>query len=355
MIVVFEENATKEQIDKVFERLQEWGFTPVLQHGEQTSIAITGDSSALKTETLEAFDGVMKAVRLHKPYKLVAKEFRPEGTVIEMEGGVKIGGKDFAVIAGPCSVEEEEQYVETAHLVKKTGCRILRAAVFKPRTSPYDFQGVGEKGLPWLKRVKDETGLLLCTEVMDPKSICKVEKHVDMYQVGARNMQNYDLLRALGKSGKPVLLKRGLSGMIKEMLLAAEYIMSSGNHDVIMCERGIRTYETATRFTLDISAVPVLNQMTHLPVIVDPSHPAGKRAYVNALAKAGVAVGADGLIVEVHKDPERAWSDGPQQLTFEQFEQLMKELEPIVNVMGKKLNGRTPPQKGGGEASGWKR
>ncbi|MDP2717238.1 MAG: 3-deoxy-7-phosphoheptulonate synthase, partial [Candidatus Micrarchaeota archaeon] len=295
MIVVFEPSATQAQVQHVFQRLQEWGFTPVLQEGEQMSIAITGDSSALRTQTLEAFDGVQKAVRLQQPYKLVAREFKPEGTVIQI-GDAKIGGKNVVMIAGPCSVETEEQYLSTVRACKKSGAQILRAGIFKPRTSPYDFQGVGEKGFAWLKKAKDETGLPLCAEVLDVPSIAKIEDHVDMYQVGARNMQNYDLLRALGKTKKPVLLKRGLSGMLKELLLAAEYIMSSGNHDVMFCERDIRTYETATRFTLDIGAVPVLHNASHLPVIVDPSHPAGKRALVPAMAKAGIAAGADGLI-----------------------------------------------------------
>lgn len=336
MIIVFEPSATEPQVQHVFERLQEWGFTPVLQEGEQVSIAITGDSSALRTQTLEAFDGVQKAVRLKQPYKLVSREFKPEGTIIDLEG-VKIGGKKLLMIAGPCSVETEEQYVSTARAVKKAGAQILRAGIYKPRTSPYDFQGVGERGFPWLKKAKEETGLPLCAEVLDVPSIAKTKDHVDMYQVGARNMQNYDLLRALGKSGKPVLLKRGLSGMIKELLLAAEYIMSSGNHDVMLCERGIRTYETATRFTLDIGAVPVLHHDTHLPVIVDPSHPAGKRLLVASMAKAGVAAGADGLIVEVHPEPEKAWSDAAQQLTFEQFDALMAELKPVAHAVDREL------------------
>ena len=335
MIVVFEPSATKEQVEKVFLRLQEWGFTPVLQESDQVSIAITGDSSALKTETLEAFDGVQKAVRLNQPYKLVAREFKPEGTIIDIDG-VKIGGKNFTMIAGPCSAESEEQLLATAHAVKKSGAKILRAGIYKPRTSPYEFQGVGEKGLPWLEKAKDLTGLPICTEVMDPKVLDKVKDVVDIYQVGARNMQNYDLLRELGKTKKPILLKRGLSATLKELLLAAEYIMSSGNHDVMLCERGIRTYETATRFTLDVGAVPVLRHDTHLPIIVDPSHAAGKRALVGALAKAGVAAGADGLIVETHPDPERAWSDAAQQLTFDQFDKLMQELDPIVKAVGRK-------------------
>ncbi|MBI2444801.1 3-deoxy-7-phosphoheptulonate synthase [Candidatus Micrarchaeota archaeon] len=337
MIIVFEPAATAEQVQHVYDRLQEWGFTPVLQEGAQASIAITGDSSSLKAETLEAFDGVQKAVRLTQPYKLVAREFKPEGTIIERDG-VKIGGKHFAVLAGPCSVETEEQYLATARAVKKSGAKVLRACIYKPRTSPYDFQGVAEKGLPWLKKAKDETGLPLCTEVMDERAIEKTLAHVDFYQVGARNMQNYDLLRALGKTDKPIVLKRGLSATVKELLLAAEYIMAYGNHDVILCERGIRTYETATRFTLDVGAVPVLRQLTHLPIIVDPSHPAGKRSLVPALSKAGLAVGSDGLIIETHPDPERAWSDAAQQLTFDQFDQLMKELRPIAGAVGRTMD-----------------
>ncbi|MBI5226518.1 3-deoxy-7-phosphoheptulonate synthase [Candidatus Micrarchaeota archaeon] len=337
MIIVFEPSAKHEQIQHVFDRLIEWGFNPVLQEGEATSIAITGDTSSLKSETLEAFDGVQKAVRLTQPYKLVAREFKPEGTIIDIDG-VKIGGKHFTMIAGPCSAESEAQLLTTAHAVKNAGGKILRAGIYKPRTSPYEFQGIGEKGLPWLKKAKEQTGLPVCTEVMDPKVLDKVKDVVDIYQVGARNMQNYDLLRELGKSKKPVLLKRGLSATLKELLLAAEYIMSSGNHDVMLCERGIRTYETATRFTLDVGAVPVLRHDTHLPIIVDPSHPAGKRALVGALAKAGLAAGADGLIVETHPDPERAWSDAAQQLTFDQFGQLMTELRPIATAVGRTMD-----------------
>ena len=267
----------------------------------------------------------------NKPYKLASKDFK-EKTVVKVNG-VEIGGKDFTVIAGPCAVENEKQFITTALKVKECGAQILRSSLFKPRTSPYSFQGLGIEGLKLLKQAKQETGLLIETEVMDAKTIPLVSEYVDIFRIGSRNMQNFNLLKEVGKTDKPVILKRGMSATIHEWLLAAEYIMSEGNHKVILCERGIRTFESATRNTLDISAIPVVHAESHLPIIIDPSHSTGNRAYVVPMARAAVAAGADGIIVEVHPDPENALSDGFQSLTFQQFEEMMNSVRIIEKVI----------------------
>jgi 3-deoxy-7-phosphoheptulonate synthase len=276
-------------------------------------------------------------VPIQRPYKLSSRDFKPDPTVFEMGDGLKIGGKKIFVMAGPCAVENRDMLMRIAKSVKSSGADFLRGGAFKPRTSPYSFQGLGEEGLKYLREAADATGLLIVTEVMDPRNIELVARYADMLQIGARNMQNFDLLREAGMSHKPVLLKRGLSSTITELLLSAEYLLSKGNFKVVLCERGIRTFETATRNTIDINAIPVLKVETHLPVVVDPSHGTGKWSYVAPIAKAAVAAGADGLIIEVHDNPEEAKSDGAQSILPERFEQLMKALRPIAQAVGREI------------------
>ena len=290
----------------------------------------TGDVTAC-LESLEGMPGVERAMRITAPYKFVSREFRPEKTQIKVLD-VVIGGDDFVTMAGPCSVESEKQIMESAELVAKHGAKILRGGAFKPRTSPYDFQGMEEEGLKLLAKARQATGLAIVTEVMSDRDVAMVAEYADILQIGARNMQNFSLLKTLGQCGRPILLKRGLSGTIKELLMSAEYIVAHGNPDVMLCERGIRTFETATRNTCDIVAVAVLNELTHLPVILDPSHATGKRSLVPPLARAAVAIGADGIIVEVHPVPEKAVSDGAQSLNPKQYEAMMKDLKPYIQL-----------------------
>jgi 3-deoxy-7-phosphoheptulonate synthase len=289
-----------------------------------------GDVTAC-LESLEAAPGVDSAMRISAPYKFVSKEFKKERTQMRING-VDLGGGEFVVMAGPCSVESERQIMETAEAVALSGAKILRGGAYKPRTSPYDFQGMEEEGLKLLAKAREATGLGIITEVMSEKDVMLVAEYTDIMQVGARNMQNFSLLKVLGKCGRPVMLKRGMSSTIKELLMSAEYVTAHGNSQVMLCERGIRTFETATRNTCDIAAVPVLNELTHLPVILDPSHATGKRSLVPALARAGVAIGADGLIIEVHPCPEKAVSDGAQSLTLEGFAQMMRDLQPYIEL-----------------------
>ena len=313
------------------ERIREFGYKVHSIEGEERVVigAVgVGDVTAC-LESLEAMPQVEKAVRISAPYKFVSREFQPDKSRI-VANRREIGGDEFVVMAGPCSVESEKQILETAHFVAEHGAHFLRGGAFKPRTSPYDFQGMELEGLKLLQKAKRETGLGIITEVMSDGDVEMVAEHADILQIGARNMQNFALLKALGKAQRPVMLKRGLSSTIKELLMSAEYIVAHGNPDVILCERGIRTFETATRNTCDITAVPVLDELSHLPVILDPSHATGKRSLVPALARAGVAIGADGLIMEVHPHPEKAISDGAQSLTLDQFSALMKELKPYV-------------------------
>ena len=291
-----------------------------------------GDVTACM-ESIEAMAQVDNVVRISAPYKFVSKEFRKGKTQIKVNG-TTIGGDEFVVMAGPCSVESEKQIMQSAEGVAKAGAKLLRGGAFKPRTSPYDFQGMEEEGLKLLQRAKQGTGLAIITEVMTDRDVDLVARYADVMQVGARNMQNFMLLKALGKCGRPVLLKRGLSSTVKELLMSAEYITAHGNPDVILCERGIRTFETVTRNTCDIAAIPALNELTHLPVILDPSHATGKRSLVPAVARAGVAIGADGLIVEVHPAPEKAISDGAQSLDLAQFERMMRDLAPYIQLWG---------------------
>jgi 3-deoxy-7-phosphoheptulonate synthase len=331
MIISMRPHATQAEIDHVCERIKEYGYRVHSIAGDERcviGVVGMGDVTAC-LESLEATPGVERAMRISAPYKFVSKEFRKERTEMRING-VEIGGDQFVVMAGPCSVESERQIMQTAEAVAEAGAKILRGGAFKPRTSPYDFQGMEAEGLKLLAKAREATGLAIVTEVMSDRDVELVADYADIMQVGARNMQNFSLLKTLGKCGRPVMLKRGMSSTIKELLMSAEYVTAHGNPDVILCERGIRTFETATRNTCDISAVPVLNELTHLPVILDPSHATGKRSLVPALCRAGVAVGADGLIVEVHPNPEKAVSDGAQSLTLEQFAKMMRELKPYI-------------------------
>ena len=334
MIIVMKKNATETQIDRVIQWIESVGYKPHPSRGvERTIIGCVGDDRGKDVlKYAESLSGVEKTMRILKPYKLASRESRMDRTIIPV-GDVAIGGSDFVVMAGPCSVESEEQMMEAAYIVKKGGAQIVRGGAFKPRTSPYSFQGMEEEGLKILERVREKTGMPVVTEVVNPTDVDLVESYVDILQIGARNIQNFALLKKVGQSCKPVLLKRGMMTTIEELLMSAEYILSAGNEQVILCERGIRTFETATRNTLDISAVPVLKELTHLPVIIDPSHAAGTWKYVIALSRAALAVGADGLIVEVHPEPEKAVSDGLQSLKPEKYYQLMDEIRTLETAM----------------------
>jgi len=333
MIISMRPHATREEIDYVCERIRDFGYKVHSIEGEERvviGVIGVGDVTAC-LESLEATPGVEKAMRISAPYKFVSKEFKQERSRIRVNGA-EIGGDEFVVMAGPCSVENERQILETAQAVAAAGAKVLRGGAFKPRTSPYDFQGLALEGLKLLAKAREATGLAIVTEIMSETDVDQVAEYADVMQVGARNMQNFALLKALGKCPRPVLLKRGMSSTIKELLMSAEYITAHGNPNVILCERGIRTFETATRNTCDIAAVPVLRELTHLPVILDPSHATGKRSLVPALSRAAVAIGADGLIVEVHPQPEKAMSDGAQSLRTEQFATMMQDLEPYIQL-----------------------
>ena len=337
MIIVLKPESTEEDVNNIVERLEHVGLRAHISKGEErTIIGAIGDERVLKEIPLEVFHGVEQVIPILNPYKLVSREFQKKDTVIETKG-VKLGGGNFQVIAGPCSVEGQGMILEAATQVKAAGARILRGGAFKPRTSPYDFQGHGEDALKFLAQASAETGMPIVTELMDPRDIEVVCKYADIIQIGTRNMQNFRLLTEVGKTNKPVLLKRGLSASIKEWLMAAEYIASEGNRQIILCERGIRTFETATRNTLDISAIPIVKKETHLPIVVDPSHAAGKRHLVAPLAKAALAAGADGLMIEVHPTPETALCDGAQSLPPEDFARMMAELAPLAAALGKQI------------------
>ena len=337
MIIVMSPSATKEDITKVENKLNSMGLQAHLSVGaERTIVGVIGDKKVIGNLEMNMLPGVEKTVRITEKYKLVSRDFHPADSVIDA-GGVKIGGDHLVIMAGPCSVESVEQLREAARCVKGGGAQFLRGGAFKPRTSPYDFQGLGDEGLKMLRTVADEFGLKVITEVVDHDDIDLVGVYADVFQVGARNMQNFQMLKALGKARKPVLLKRGLSATISEWLNAAEYIMAGGNENVILCERGIRTYETFTRNTLDLSAVAAVKELSHLPVIVDPSHGTGRWQMVRPMARAAVAAGADGLIIEVHPHPEVALSDGDQSLKPKNFEAVMHEISQIANIMGKTL------------------
>ena len=339
MIIVMEAKADQKRIDDVIKKIEDLGYSPHIIKGvERVIIGAVGDErEKARLQSLESMAGVESVVPILKAYKLASRQVRTEGSIISINKNVKIGSKEFIVMAGPCSVENEKQIVETAKAVKKSGAQVLRGGAFKPRTSPYSFQGLEEEGLKLLAVAREETGLPFVTEVMNPREVGLVEKYSDVLQVGARNVQNFSLLKEIGRVKKPVLLKRGMMTTIQEFLMSAEYIMSEGNHQVILCERGIRTFETATRNTLDISCVPVLKEETHLPIIIDPSHATGHWNYVNPLSKASAAVGADGLMIEVHIKPEDSFSDGAQTLKPSKFDRMMKELRPFVEAAGRTL------------------
>jgi 3-deoxy-7-phosphoheptulonate synthase len=338
MVIVMKPGATEEQIQHVVDRLHQFGLREHISRGEErTLIGAIGDERVLRAIPLEAVPGVEKVMAVLAPYKLASREFQHEDTVIDVSG-VEIGGKRVVVMAGPCAVESEEQITTIAEIVKGAGALILRGGAFKPRTGPYSFQGLGDEGLEMLAAAKQKVGLPVITEVMSTEDIELVAEFTDVFQIGARNMQNFMLLKGVGQARKPVMLKRGMSATIEEFLLAAEYILSQGNLNVMLCERGIRTFETYTRNTLDINAVPVLKNLTHLPVIVDPSHGTGRRELVAPVSKAAIAAGADGLIIEVHHDPENSMTgDGAQSLVPEQFSELMEELQRLAEAVGRSM------------------
>ncbi|MBN1291083.1 MAG: 3-deoxy-7-phosphoheptulonate synthase [Candidatus Latescibacteria bacterium] len=338
MIIVMQKDASKEQIDHVIDRIKQLGYTPHPIYGEQRTVvgAIGDERGKFRLESLASVPGVETVMPILKPYKLVGKELKTKPTVITIDGHT-VGADEFMLIAGPCSVENRDQIITTAKAVKKAGAQYLRGGAFKPRTSPYSFQGLEEEGLKLLKEASDITGLKIVTEVITPTDVLLVAKYADILQIGARNMNNYALLKDLGKINKPVMLKRGMMATVQDFLMAAEYIASEGNPNIILCERGIRTFETATRNTLDLSAVPLLKSRTHLPVLVDPSHGTGIHDLVIPMSKAAVACGADGLLVEVHPNPEEAFSDGAQSLLPEEFDELVKELIKYLKLEGKKL------------------
>ena len=338
MVVVMSQEASEEQIKHVIERLTALGFDAHRSSGAEHTVigAVGGNVEAVDPRELEVLESVKEVFRISKPYKLVSRSFRTENSVIRV-GDAKIGDEPVVVMAGPCSIESEEQIHKVAEIVAKAGARVLRGGAFKPRTSPYSFQGLGGEGLRYMREAADAHGLGTVSEVMDASQVELMSEYVDIFQIGARNMQNFALLKALGRSSKPVLLKRGLAATIEDMLMSAEYILAGGNHEVILCERGIRTFETALRNTFDISAIPVVQQVTHLPIIADPSHATGFRDKVTPMARAAVAAGADGLMVEVHHDPERAMSDGPQSSFPDQFEELMGQLHQIARTIGRTI------------------
>jgi 3-deoxy-7-phosphoheptulonate synthase len=337
MLIVMKPQATEAQIAAVVEKIHGLGLDAhEIPGAQRVAIGVTGNRGALEAEAFASLPGVADAIRVSQPFKLVSREVKEEDTIIDV-GGCRMGGPGLAIMAGPCSVESEEQIVEVARGVKELGATFLRGGAFKPRTSPYEFQGLGEAGLKLLAVAREKTGLKVVTEVMDTDDLPLVADYADVLQLGARNMQNFSLLRRLGKLGKPVLLKRGPSATIKEWLMAAEYIVSNGNYQVALCERGIRTFETMTRNTLDLNAVPVLKSLTHLPVIVDPSHGIGMRRHVPAMARAAIAAGADGLIIEVHPHPDQALSDGHQSLSLPEFADLMRAVRVIAGAVGRPI------------------
>ncbi len=337
MMIIMNPGASRSQIEHVIKHIEDAHLSPhVIEGIEQTIIGAVGDTHAVPTSLFEVLPGVLTVTRISKPYKLSSRQFHPENSVFPLDG-FSIGGKEIPVIAGPCSVESRSQLLEIAHAVKEAGANALRGGVFKPRTSPYVFQGLGEEGLEYLAEAREQTGLPVVVEIMAVSQVEVMEKFVDVMQIGARNMQNYNLLRAVGETRTAVLLKRGLSATLEELLMASEYILSGGNTRVMLCERGIRTFETATRNTTDINAVPVLKEMTHLPVILDPSHSTGVAGYVPSIAKSAVAAGADGIIVEVHNDPTHALSDGKQSLTPEDFAKMVRDLKRVAQAVDRDL------------------
>jgi len=337
MIIVLKPGSTQADIDYIEEKLHEKGLKVHISKGEErTIIGAIGDERLLREASLAAYPAVEKVVPILKPFKLASRDFQKENSVINIQG-VTVGGKEVRVMAGPCSVEDREGLMTVARAAKAAGASFLRGGAFKPRSSPYAFQGLGEEGLKYLSEARDETGLLVVTELMDPRDADLVCRYADVVQIGARNMSNFTLLKEVGKFDKPILLKRGLSATVKELLMSAEYILDQGNRDVILCERGVRTFETETRNTLDLSAVPLVKSMSHLPMVVDPSHAVGRADLVTPMSMAAVAAGADGLVIEIHQNPEEALCDGPQSLRLSDFSDLMKQLATIIQAMGREL------------------
>jgi 3-deoxy-7-phosphoheptulonate synthase len=338
MLIVMRHGATPEEIQGVVDTIQELGYEAAPIPGKQrTAVGLIGNDGKVPADRIESLPGVMQVIHVSQPYKQVSREWRPEPTVVELSNGTRIGGDEVVVMAGPCSVESEAQIMESARRLRDAGATVLRGGAFKPRTSPYAFQGMGEEGLRLLAKAREETGMAIVTEAIDPESLALVAKYADIIQIGARNMQNFSLLRHAGRSGKPVLLKRGLSATINELLMAAEYILAEGNPNVILCERGVRSFDTHTRNLLDLTAIPVVKSLSHLPIVADPSHGTGIRAKVIPMARAAVAAGADGLIVEVHPDPERALSDGAQSLFPDQFTEMMQQIRVIAEAIGREV------------------
>jgi len=338
MIIVFKKEATSNEVERVIDRVQKLGLKPMVSKGvERTIVGLIGPEEIARVQPFEIFPGVEQVIPVLAPYKLVSREFKPESSVVKISEKVSFGGTEIMVIAGPCSIESREQFLSIAEKVKKSGADLLRGGAYKPRSSPYSFQGLGEKGLEILKEASELYDIPTVTEVMDPRDVELVADYTDVFQIGARNMQNFTLLKEVGLTQKPVILKRGLSATVNELLMSAEYILSGGNFNVILCERGIRTFETATRNTLDLSMVPVVKRLSHLPVVVDPSHATGKWSLVSPLCKASVACGCDGLLLEVHDNPQEALSDGPQQLLPAKFDELMKELSSVAESVNRTI------------------
>jgi 3-deoxy-7-phosphoheptulonate synthase len=338
VLIVMRHGASPDEVQKVISVIEEMGYQARPMPGAQrTAVGLVGNDGRVDASRLEGLPGVQEVIHVSKPYKQVSREWRPEPTVVRLAGGVTVGGTEVVAIAGPCSVETERQIVEAARLVKDAGAVILRGGAWKPRTSPYAFQGLGRPGLKLLAKARAETGLLICTEAMDPDGVGWVSEMADIVQIGARNMQNFSLLKIAGRCGKPVLLKRGISATITELLLSAEYLLAEGNHDVILCERGVRSFDTMTRNLFDLTAIPVVHKLSHLPIIADPSHGTGLRDKVIPMARAAVAAGADGIMVEVHPNPEDALSDGAQTLYPDQFVQLMREVRIIAEAIGRRV------------------
>jgi 3-deoxy-7-phosphoheptulonate synthase len=345
MLVVMRHDATPQEIDGVVATIRELGYEAAPIPGKQrTAIGLVGNDGKVNSDRIESLPGVMQVIHVSQPYKQVSREWRDEPTIVELANGTRIGGSDVVVMAGPCSVESEAQIVGIAHRLRAAGATILRGGAFKPRTSPYSFQGMGEAGLKLLAKAREETGMAIVTEALDSESLDLVAEYADVVQIGARNMQNFSLLRRAGRAGKPVLLKRGMAATVKDLLLSAEYILAEGNGQVILCERGVRGFDTHTRNLLDLTAIPVVHSLSHLPIIADPSHGTGLRAKVIPMARAAVAAGADGLMIEVHPDPERAMSDGAQSLFPNQFDELMDQIAAIAGAIGRELAPTLAPQ-----------
>ncbi len=337
MILTLRPGTTQQGIDEIVKKIKELGFTPHISFGkERTVIGVIGENAILHREVFEAMFIVESVTPISKPYKLVSRDFKRENTVIKISN-VEVGENHFVVFAGPCAIENRDQLYQTAVAVQKAGAKILRGGAFKPRTSPYSFQGLGKEALQYLSEVGRELGMPTITEAMDPRQVELVVQYADIVQIGARNMQNFDLLKEVGRSKKPVLLKRGMSARIEEFLMSAEYILSQGNYEVILCERGIRTFEEATRFTLDLSAVPLVQELSHLPIVVDPSHGTGRRSLIAPMSSAAIAAGSHGVMIEVHPKPENALSDGFQSLNFDEFTQLMSSIQAVAKALGRRM------------------